>query len=232
MSYLAIWLEGPLQSWGFDSCFGRRDTLDFPTRSGVMGLFCCALGASGEQKELLARWSEPSMKVLAYDRMKQGVAAERLPLLQDFHMVGSDYDSTDPWENLFIPKTELGKNQVGTGAKITHRHYIQDMAFGVIFEGNAILLSEMAAALQEPVWDLYLGRKSCAPTETIFRGEFDTHEEATSCLDNLAELKERTRIFTVEEGSHYGEVLTLKDVPVCFGVKKQYADRQVTVMMV
>ena len=36
--YLLLWLEAPLQAWGHDSKFGRRDSLDFPTKSGVLGL--------------------------------------------------------------------------------------------------------------------------------------------------------------------------------------------------
>lgn len=42
--YLLLWLEGPLQSWGHDSRFGRRETLHFPTKSGVLGMVCAALG--------------------------------------------------------------------------------------------------------------------------------------------------------------------------------------------
>ena len=45
--YLLLWLEAPLQAWGHDSKFGRRDSLDFPTKSGVLGLLCCARGARG-----------------------------------------------------------------------------------------------------------------------------------------------------------------------------------------
>ena len=57
--YLLLWLEAPLQAWGHDSKFGRRDSLDFPTKSGVLGLLCCARGARGLQTEWLAaifRW--------------------------------------------------------------------------------------------------------------------------------------------------------------------------------
>ena len=48
--FLLLWLEAPLQSWGVDSKFGRRDSIHFPTKSGVTGLLLCALGASGEQR--------------------------------------------------------------------------------------------------------------------------------------------------------------------------------------
>ena len=62
--YLLLWLEAPLQSWGFDSKFGRRETLKFPTRSGVVGLVCSALGAGGEQRELLAEFSSLRQTVI------------------------------------------------------------------------------------------------------------------------------------------------------------------------
>ena len=41
--YLLLWLEAPLQAGGHDAKVGRRDSLDFPTKSGVLGLLCCAL---------------------------------------------------------------------------------------------------------------------------------------------------------------------------------------------
>jgi CRISPR system Cascade subunit CasD len=64
--YLALWLEAPLQSWGSDSKFGRRDTLPFPTKSGIYGLYLAALGAKGKQQELLSNLSECQMTVVSY----------------------------------------------------------------------------------------------------------------------------------------------------------------------
>ena len=114
--YLLLWLEGPLQAWGHDSRFGRRDTLDFPTKSGVLGLLCCALGAGGEQRELLEHLADLDLQLVAYTPAdKLGEAMPRLPLLRDFHMVGSGYDDADPWQSLLIPKTSEGKKAVGGG---------------------------------------------------------------------------------------------------------------------
>ena len=95
--YLLLWLEAPLQSWGYDSKFGRRDTLNFPTKSGVLGLVCCALGAGGEQRELLERLVQLDHTVLSFVRTKTKLDQEQVkcksePLLRDFHMVGSGYD--------------------------------------------------------------------------------------------------------------------------------------------
>lgn len=54
MATLLLRLAGPLQSWGVDSKFEIRDTLDFPTKSGVIGLLAAALGYSrGESLDRL-----------------------------------------------------------------------------------------------------------------------------------------------------------------------------------
>ncbi len=51
-AYLALLLDGPLQSWGFASRFQRRTTGLHPTKSGVIGLICAAMGlAKGSPEE-------------------------------------------------------------------------------------------------------------------------------------------------------------------------------------
>ena len=62
--YLLLWLEAPLQSWGADSKFNRRDTVKFPTKSGITGLLLSALGASGEQTELLSKLARLKLTVI------------------------------------------------------------------------------------------------------------------------------------------------------------------------
>lgn len=231
--YLLLWLEGPLQAWGHDSRFGRRDTLDFPTKSGVLGLLCCALGAGGEQREWLARLADLDLQLVAYTpRDKQGGAMPRLPLLRDFHMVGSGYDDTHPWQSLLIPKTSEGKKAVGGGTKMTYRYYLQDMAFAVALQVPADEAETLAAALQDPVWDLYLGRKACVPTELVYQGVFATSSEALAAGAKLAQDKGRAASFAVRQGDHDGEVITLNDVPLQFGTHKRYRDRRVTVLPV
>ncbi|MGL4204657.1 type I-E CRISPR-associated protein Cas5/CasD [Aeromonas popoffii] len=230
--YLLLWLEGPLQSWGHDSRFGRRDTLHFPTKSGVLGMVCAALGAGGPQTSLLARFADLDMQVHSFARRhKNGEPAPREPLLRDFHMVGSGYDDKDPWQSLLIPKTSEGKKPNGAGTKMTYRYYLQDQAFAVLLQVPADLLTEVAQALQNPVWDLSLGRKTCVPTEFIFQGQFANRDDALAAALNLAEQKQRTRDFMVIQGAtEGGELLTLNDVPLQFGQHKRYRDRQVTLI--
>ena len=232
---LLLWLEAPLQSWGFDSRFGRRDSLDFPTRSGVLGLLCCAMGAGGEQREWLELMARQTQTVLVFGLSKEGKegarkALPRQPLLRDFHMVGSGYDDQDIWQSLLIPKTSEGKKAVGGGTKMTYRYYLQDMAFAVLLTVPEVEAQVITTALQAPAWDLYLGRKSCVPTDFIYRGLFADEQQARQAALELATAKERLALFQVLEGEHEGEVLTLNDVPLQFGEHKKYRDRRVTVV--
>lgn len=231
--YLLLWLEGPLQSWGHDSRFGRRDSLPFPTKSGVLGIICAALGAGGPQQTLLAQFADVDMQVLGFARQnKAGEAVESEPLLRDFHMVGSGYDDSDPWQNLLIPKTSVGKKAVGGGTKLTYRYYLQDRFFAVLLEVPEDLAAAVANALQHPVWDLSLGRKNCVPTEFIFQGQFTNLPEAKLAAEALAHQKQRIHDLTVVQGAvEEGEILTLNDIPVTFGEQKSYRDRQVTLFV-
>lgn len=232
MKRLLLWLEGPLQSWGVDSRFGRRDSLSFPTRSGVLGLLCCAMGRGGEQRTWLEDMKDYSQTVLAFPRLgRHGL--ERQRLLRDFHMVGSGYDDGDPWQNLLIPKTTDGKKPVGLGTKLTHRYYVQDMAFACIVEVPVIFESELRAGLEAPVWPICLGRKNCVPTALVYRGFFDTEQEAETRALELAQEAGRGLSFKVLSGyDPAGTSMTLNDVPLCFGLYKRYSDREVTVIEV
>jgi CRISPR system Cascade subunit CasD len=230
-----MWLEAPLQAWGADSKFSRRDTLNFPTKSGILGLLCSALGAGGEQRELLACLAPLTKTVISFVRTRSSgatyerIKCEREPLLCDFHMVGSGYED-DPWARLLIPKTSEGKKANGGGTKMTFRYYLQDAAFAVVLELPKDQAISIATALQNPVWDLYLGRKNCVPTDFIFRGLFNTEVEAIEEGLKIGLEKSLVEEFRVLDGEHDGEIIILNDVPLQFGEYKQYRDRRVTLI--
>lgn len=236
--YLVLWLEAPLQSWGVDSKFNRRDTIKFPTKSGIFGLILCGLGASGPQVELLGKLAQGQMSVLSFVRAKarkDNKSIEKInnePLLRDFQMVGSGYDDKDIWQRLLIPKTSEGKPAVGGGAKLTYRYYLQDARFAVILEIENDLKLSLTKAFQEPVYDLYLGRKSCVPTDFIYRGVFESFNEAQEVSIKIAEDKKLIPDFKVLDGEfeNEGDVITLNDVPIQFGEVKKYRDRRVTIV--
>lgn len=237
--YLLLWLEAPMQSWGSDSKFGRRDTQIFPTKSGIMGLLCSALGAGGQQHELLAEFAPLNQTAISFARCKAKddvlLKQDREPLLRDFHMVGSGYNDQDPWAKLLIPKTSDGKAAVGGGSKMTYRYYLQDAAFALVLEVPMDRAQVIAEALQNPTWDVYLGRKNCVPTDFIYRGTFDNELAALEQANVIALEKTRVEDFRVINGlsaDGSGEVFTINDVPVQFGEDKRYRDRQVSLINV
>ena len=44
MTTLLLRLQAPMQSWGISSLFTERDSAREPSKSGVIGLICAALG--------------------------------------------------------------------------------------------------------------------------------------------------------------------------------------------
>ncbi len=234
--YILLWLESPLQAWGVESKFNRRDTLEFPTKSGILGLVCSALGAGGLQLELLAEFADLKQIVISFNHTKNGKPVEKVPLLHDFQMIGSGYEETDIWQKLLIPKKVDGSAAVGGGTKLTHRYYLQNAVFAVILEVPAERAEQIACAIQNPVYDIYLGRKCCVPSDFVYQGIYETEKDAKEYALKKAELHTPDTLvpeFIVVDGTcEDGESFSLNDVPIQFGDTKKYKDRMVTKIMV
>ncbi len=228
--YVVLWLEAPMQSWGVESKFGRRDTLNFPTKSGVLGILLCAMGATGEQKELLAEFADLLQTVISFNSVEQQndevKKKEREALLMDFHMVGAGYNEKDPIEALHIPKTSSGDKAVGGGTKMTYRYYLQDAKFAAVLEVPESRVQLIEESLTHPVFDVYLGRKCCVPADFIFRGIYDDEKDAFTEATRIAHAKGLREEFRVIDGDE----MTLNDVPVQFGIQKLYRERRVQVI--
>jgi len=148
-------LEGPLQAWGDTSKIVIRRTMEAPTKSGVLGIICCAMGLSRKA----ARERLPDLKKLA-----MGVRIDRTGIRWwDYHTVGA---------KVGLLKAEGGIKRTG-GAKgpietlISRREYLCDASFLVALKGDSDLIQEVSTALQNPKWPLFLGRKSCPPAVPI-----------------------------------------------------------------
>ncbi len=140
MATLVLRLAAPLQSWGLSSRFGERDTAREPTKSGVIGLICAALG----------RDRDADIGDLA--AMKFGVLVDRPgELLRDYHTA------------LDVATA----NGSGRETVLTNRHYLADAAFWAGLEGDGPLLAECEQALGTPKWPIFLGRKACLPGERL-----------------------------------------------------------------
>lgn len=222
MKYLLLWLEAPLQSWGADSRFDFRKTMGYPVKSGIYGMLLAASGDSGPQEDLLAKMADAPFTVIAF----QGKAAR----MRDFHMVGNGYDKNNPWERMLIPQTPAKTIAVGGGAKLTCREYLQDRVFAVISGLHDELANKFSKALQNPVYDMYLGRKCCVPTDLIFRGTFPSEQDALQALCKIAEEKQKVPKMMITDATQDEidagkNVILINDVPVRFGPHKLYRDR-------
>jgi CRISPR system Cascade subunit CasD len=127
-------LQAPMQAWGVQSYFSVRDTTRFPTRSGMIGLICGALG--------LPRESDLS----EFDEFRFGVRVDRPGvMMRDFQAAQEIY---------------LGDGKVSENPTIGNRYYLADAVFLAGIEGeNLDQLVRFEAALKSPKWLLYLGRR-------------------------------------------------------------------------
>lgn len=131
---LLLRLEGPMQSWGYRSRFDYRDTALDPTRSGVIGLICAAMGiARGEN-------------ISQFDAIRMGVRVDKEGRPErDYHtaldVIKADGSDTD--------------------TVVSYRNYLADASFTVGLQSeNKELLCEIAKRLRNPEWFLFLGRKA------------------------------------------------------------------------
>lgn len=202
--FLALRLEGPLQSWGFDSQYNRRNTGLMPTKSAIAGMCCAALGwsrGSLEEQEFLVKFGDVRMTAIAIPRkLKKELPVRRL---QDYHTVQNT-------------KTADGRNK---DCHITQRQYLTDASFGVLLEGASPLLKQIAGALINPVWGIWLGRKTCIPSAPVLAGLKDNRGDALSLLIGDKPLESFTRQEEVENFADGRD--SLPDTPVSFATDRR-----------
>ena len=190
MNTLFLRLEGPLQSWGVRSRWGERDTTAAPTKSGVLGLLGCALGLSRD---------DASLRRLS-DALRLGVRIDRPgTVLRDYHTtgggqfggavhLGGSLFHDDPYVGgVLSPEVLKGRIKVKVNATTkepetdtSERLYLADASFLAALQGEADAVARCAAALQAPIWPMFLGRKSCVPATPVFAGmgQYDNLETA------------------------------------------------------
>ncbi|MCX7048126.1 MAG: type I-E CRISPR-associated protein Cas5/CasD [Candidatus Sumerlaeota bacterium] len=160
---LLLRLEGPMQAWGDqESKFVVRRSSEAPTKSGVLGLLCAAMGVSRPA----ARDTLPRLNAL-----EMGVRIDASGVRWwDYHTVGG---------GVMMPTAE---GKLKPGAILTRREYLCDASFLVALRGDAALIAELAQAMRHPRWTLYLGRKCCPMSRPPFVAEPSEHSSLLSAL--------------------------------------------------
>ncbi|MEV0356895.1 type I-E CRISPR-associated protein Cas5/CasD [Nocardia sp. NPDC050697] len=141
MTVLLLRLAAPLQAWGVASRFARRETQQYPSKSGILGLISAAQGR---------RRTDPVEEAL--QGLGFGVRVDQPGrLIRDFQVALS-----------------LDKKQQ---FPLSQRYYLADAAFLAAIHGERELITGIREALRRPEFPLYLGRRSCPVTEPLVLGE-------------------------------------------------------------
>lgn len=207
MNTLLIRLSAPMQSWGTQSRFTMRDTGLEPSKSGVLGLLCAALGIDREDDD--------GLRPLASLRM--GVRVDKEGLLQvDYHTA----------QNVLMANGKI-KN-----TELSNRYYLANAVFLVGLESEDLtLLERIQSALQKPVWALFLGRKAFVPSEPVhlldgLRTD-ETLEDALQKYPCLREPSSEKLRLVIED--NIGSIVR-SDQPISFArATRKFAPRRVRV---
>lgn len=170
-------LEGPLQSWATQSKFEVRDTDLEPSKSAVLGLVGSALGMERDDDAQLA-----TLRTLAV-----AIRVDRQgSILRDYHTAGG---------GTFRDRSEHGKRRYfvydSTNCIPSDRYYLQDAAFTVALGGEPSLVERVVAALRNPHWPLFLGRRACVPSCPVLLGVVDASARDAVRGAPLAERRDR-----------------------------------------
>jgi len=186
-----------MQSWGTQSRFSHRDTGLEPSKSGVIGLLCAALG----------RTRDKDISDLA--GLKMGVRVDWPGKIdRDYH-------------------TALRVARAGGGIKEcepSDRFYLADACFLVGLSGDSSLLDGLQRALIDPVWQLYLGRKAFPPAAPVYlKNGLIEDDDIEAALKNYPYLCHR-RVQTPEslrlELEDPNGELTKTDQPLSFAERR------------
>ncbi len=172
---LFLRLEAPLQSWGERGRWSVRDTSSEPTKSGIVGLLACALGWRDD--EPIRNLSQALLIGVRHDHL--GTVTQ----LVDYHTVGGGYST--PQLLTAEGKPKLSNKRPHN--EQTWRTYLCDTSFLIALQtknDDPGLIVTLAAAVQSPVWPIYLGRKSCVPTVPVFAGT-GNYESLQSALESV-----------------------------------------------
>lgn len=210
---LFLRLEGPLQAWGDQqSKFVIRRTAEAPTKSGVFGMLCAALG--------VPRSSADDQWLSKLRTLRMGVRID-VPGVRwwDYHTVGADME---------MPIAEA-QGKTKPGAHLTRREYLCDASFLVALQGAPDMIDELDEAMRCPKWTPYLGRKSCPPSRPLLEHPAGLFSDLDSALRSIPwrprlksdEIRERVDCLvdwelTPEEPEAPDDAMVWYDVPLTF----------------
>lgn len=159
---LVLRLEGPLQSWGENAKWDFRDSSTMPTKSGIVGLFGCAMGQERGSQVLVELAQSITVAVRA-DRP------------------GAKFVDFQTVQGKPLKTADGGKRSNNT--ILSPHAYLQDASFTVFIDTTPEWQQRIISALENPRWCMYLGRKNCVPSRPILANRM----EAADLMEALKE---------------------------------------------
>ncbi|MBI3424165.1 MAG: type I-E CRISPR-associated protein Cas5/CasD [Acidobacteria bacterium] len=249
MKTLLLRLVGPMQSWGIDSRFVMRETGLEPSKSGVVGLLCAALGKPKKDEEA-EHPDYPPLSRLAGLRL--GVRVDRPGVLQaDYHTAGGAHlpeeTTKGSWQLYGVLKAAAEPRRFDEPPRkgdlkteLSTRFYLADAAFLVGLQAmdaeDEFWLGRIQNRLKKPRWPIYLGRKSFVPSEPVWFRDPDLEQWSLLPLEKALSLhprlvKDASPLRLVLDANpddpvQSAEAIARKDVPTSFE-QRQFTTRYV-----
>ncbi|MFS8361642.1 type I-E CRISPR-associated protein Cas5/CasD, partial [Streptomyces sp. CWNU-52H] len=162
MNGILLRLAAPLMSFGEHAAFAYRDTLAFPTRSALIGLFAAAEGRSREE----ALTPDPATAAIPYTDLELTVRVDRPGTRHtDYHTAGGGRPHKQG-----LRTSSGGYRAQKSSTYISRRVYLADAVFTLAVRAPDPLLERLVTALEQPAFAPYLGRRSCIPDEPLLLG--------------------------------------------------------------
>lgn len=208
-SYLAIKLQGVMQSWGGHTYEDLRHSELIPTRSGLLGLLAACLGIDRQNKHHLERLSASVSMAIRID--PSGDHQYKLVRMMDFHTV-MDARKVDG---------KVNKNPV-----VSRREYLCDAKYTVLIRSENCedySLEKLREAVQRPVYGPFLGRRSCP----LSRPLYESSVEAIDFKEAFSLVQPMGGMIYSEQRLHEDDVVwRVRDEPI-YARKRQFASRSV-----
>lgn len=180
MQWIHLRFVAPMASFGGETVDAQGVIRAMPAQSMITGLLANALGWTRSMR---------TQHQLLQDRLVFAVAweSDRIP---GHHLV--DYQtakiskSDKAWTTYGMVAGRDGGLGTYKGAHQRWQHYHCDLSMSLVVRllepTEHPTLNELAVALRKPARPLFIGRKSCLPSDLIYRGMFDGFPTALSAL--------------------------------------------------
>ncbi|MFT4172193.1 MAG: type I-E CRISPR-associated protein Cas5/CasD [Rhodocyclaceae bacterium] len=222
--FLILRLQGPMQGWSGHSFEGRRPLLEYPSRSGVLGLLAACLGICRSDRQ-----GQRDLAESVHYAARRDARAHPAVAITDYHTV---LDARETYQGLKSHDTIQ-----------TWRDYLCDAAFTVAVwqTGNGGFdLDTIGHAVRAPRYTPFLGRRSCPLTRPLFDSFVEAENSIaalskithtpTRCHDNGIERKITSLASTIYTEEHLEDCTYTEDVrDEPLGQARQFARRRVFV---